>query len=393
MRRVATGLFVAAAVLFVGSHFMDGFWWGLSEAIAEAAMVGALADWFAVTALFRHPMGIPIWHTAIIPNNKARIGASLAGFIREHFLSEAEVRRQVEKVDFAETIGAWLTDPRQQKAVSDRLMESLTGAAQALTSDTSREWIETNLPRTLQALDVETVTRPFLEELEDVDRMQEFVGHLLDHVHQQLERRQAAIDGLGSQFISGRIAQAFGFGVGSVVVGRIEAMSEDPRHPDRRQLVVGLLQEVRRRLRSEDGFDDLTEYRDLIAEDESLQVLVSTLLERTGRYLQDQRRNGSHLRRRVEDAAEEASRHLLRNDDLRRQVNERIRDHIVAITTSQSQQAAALIEEKVQGWGDEDIVEHLELNVGRDLQFIRINGTLVGGLIGGIIYLVTSFLG
>jgi uncharacterized membrane-anchored protein YjiN (DUF445 family) len=95
----------------------------------------------------------------------------------------------------------------------------------------------------------------------------------------------------------------------------------------------------------------------------------------------------------VEDAAEEASRHLLRNDDLRRQVNERIRDHIVALTTSQSQQAAALIEEKVQGWGDEDIVEHLELNVGRDLQFIRINGTLVGGLIGGIIYLVTSFLG
>lgn len=83
-------------------------------------------------------------------------------------------------MDVAETMGAWLTDPRRQKAVSDRLMESLTGAAQALTSDTSREWIETNLPRTLQTLDVETVTRPFLEELEDVDCMQEFVGHLLD---------------------------------------------------------------------------------------------------------------------------------------------------------------------------------------------------------------------
>jgi uncharacterized membrane-anchored protein YjiN (DUF445 family) len=128
-------------------------------------------------------------------------------------------------------------------------------------------------------------------------------------------------------------------------------MSEDPRHPDRRQLVVGLLQEIRCRRRSEDGFDDLTEYRDLIAEDESLQGLVSTLLERTGRYLQEQRHNGSHLRRRVEDAAEEANLHLLRNDDLRRQVNERIRDHIVALTTSQSQQATALIEEMVQGWG------------------------------------------
>jgi uncharacterized membrane-anchored protein YjiN (DUF445 family) len=119
----------------------------------------------------------------------------------------------------------------------------------------------------------------------------------------------------------------------------------------RHHLVVGLLQEVRRRRRSEDGFEDLTDYRDLFVEDESLQVPVSMLLGRTGRYLQDQRRNGSHLRRRVEDAAEEASRHLLRNDDLRRQVNERIRDHIVALTTSQSQQAAALIEEKVQGWG------------------------------------------
>jgi uncharacterized membrane-anchored protein YjiN (DUF445 family) len=119
----------------------------------------------------------------------------------------------------------------------------------------------------------------------------------------------------------------------------------------RHHLVVGLLQEVRSRRRSEDGFDDLTEYRDLIAEDESLQGLVSTLLERTGRYLQEQRHNGSHLRRRVEDAAEEANLHLLRNDDLRRQVNERIRDHIVALTTSQSQQATALIEEMVQGWG------------------------------------------
>lgn len=393
MQRVATGLAFVAAAVFAGSHLMSGFWWGLTEAVSEAALVGALADWFAVTALFRHPLGIPIWHTAIIPSNKARIGASLGDFIRENFLSEPEVRRQVETIDFAEIVGEWLTDPRQQRVLSRHLTEQLAKAGERLSSDTSREWIEKNLPRGLQALDVEATVRPFLEELNDIRRMQEFVGHLLSHVHLQLERRQDAIDGMASQFIPMRIAKTFGFGAGSAVIGHVAAMSEDPRHRDRRELVVGLMQEVRRRLHSQRGLNDLAEYRDLVAEDEALQVLATTLIERVAAYLQQQRDTESPLRRQVEDAAEEASRHLLQNQNLRATVNDRIRDKLVALTTSQGTRVATLIEEKVAGWSNADIVESLENNVGRDLQFIRINGTIVGGLIGGSIYLLVWFFG
>ncbi|WP_410783324.1 DUF445 domain-containing protein [Leifsonia sp. SIMBA_070] len=393
MKALAASLLVAAAVVFaVAFALQDRYpWLGFVRAAAEGAMVGALADWFAVTALFRHPLGLRIPHTAIIPTRKDEIGASLGEFVETNFLSDEVVAGKLGTIDLAGAAADWLSQPQNARRVVAESSRGMTGLVALLDEDRMREAIEGVVRTHL----VTPLWGPPLGRLGA--RVLESGGHheAVDLLLDRLDEWLAANPDVFAPMVSRRLPSWLPSIVDRVVDERLHAevrrfvreTRKDPDHPLRRSLDEYLAQFADRLQHDEPTIERLEAAKGRAFDDPRIRELAASAwaAARTAAIdaLSDE---DGELRRRAEAFVSDVARRVRADDELRASLNTRLTGAALHLVTSYRSDIAHVITETVQSWDASETTEKIETQIGRDLQFIRINGTVVGALAGLAIY-------
>ena len=391
MRRAATGMLVLMAIVFtVSARYLEVHpAWGYVHAFAEAAMVGGLADWFAVTALFRRPLGLPIPHTAIIPENKDRIADTMAGFLRENFLTPQVVARRMVAMNLASAVGSYLAEPR---AANDSRVRAGAGELaveilESLDPDRLGTQVRAGLAAQIERLEIAPLLGSMLDAMiEDgrhrivIDKIIRWAGLVLEDneqlVRDMVQARANAI--LRLTGLDERLAN-------SVIDGLYKLLAEvliDPDHPLRSKIEEGLQQFA----------TGLRDDADLRARIERMKVELlknpaiadwwQSVWERIRARLIASIREGSADGAYLGETLAELGGALRDDARLQQQVNRFARRTAVGIASRYGDQIVQLVSETVRRWDATTLTDRVESAVGRDLQFIRINGTLVGGLVG-----------
>nr|WP_243981806.1 DUF445 domain-containing protein [Streptomyces sp. NEAU-YJ-81] len=402
MKALATGMLLGVALVYVlatwaRSSGIDG-WPGYVAAAAEAGMVGALADWFAVTALFRRPMGLPIPHTAIIPTKKDQLGASLGEFVGENFLSGDVVRMRLRAVGIGSRLGTWLVQPEHAERVTAELATALRGALTVLRDSDVQAVVGEAITRRADAQEV----APGLGKL--LERVVAEGGHrravdlvclrahdwLVEHNESVMQAVTGGAPGWTPRFVDRKVGDR----VYKELLRFVTEMRDMPAHPARGALdrfltdFAGDLQsDTDTRARVERVKSEVLgrgDVQDIIATAwASVRAMIVTAAE-------DER---SELRQRARAAILSLGRRMVTDQRLRDKVDGWLEDAAVYVVTTYRDEITSLITETVAGWDAEHTSRKIEAHIGRDLQFIRINGTVVGALAGLVIYTVSRAMG
>ncbi len=396
MRTLATSLLVLAAIVFAVTHGRDGGW-GYVNAASEAAMVGAIADWFAVTALFRHPLRLPIPHTALIPRKKDQLAASLQDFVSENFLREDVIRDRIGSAAPAERIGRWLGAPGRAHRLVDegsRITSDLLGRVKE--EDVSAVITEMIVPRMIEE-PLSPAAGQLLAEVLDEGAHTGIVDLGLDELCGWLDRHPERITDLIKQrapdwspnWASNLVADK----LFREALSWVQDIRDDPQHDARRTLDAWLVQLA----------DNLQHDPDTMERAERLKerLLTQPKAATTAVRLWDSFRRGliealeaedGLLRRRVVEEIEGLGERLVSDPALAAKVDRWAEDAAAYVVNHYGSEVATVISSTVERWDGDETAERIELYVGRDLQFIRINGTVVGGLAGVVIHAFSQLL-
>ncbi|SNX96894.1 Uncharacterized membrane-anchored protein YjiN, DUF445 family [Geodermatophilus sabuli] len=400
MKRLATGLFAAAAVVFVICVLLGpetGAWVGYVRATAEASMVGALADWFAVTALFRHPLRLPIPHTAIIPRKKDQIGASLGTFVQENFLTRAVIEEKLTTVDVPGRLGAFLAAPGRAERLAGDASALLHSVADLIKDEDLQPAVAALVDRKLHATPAAPVVARALELVVDGDRHQEVLSAALRGLTRFLEDNRvvfrAQLGDASPAWVPDWVDDRVFDRVFSAVQGFLEEVGQDPRHELRRDYDARLRAYVHALRTDPATAGRIEELKKELLEHPAVRTWSGSLWSNLkNAVLAAAADPESVLRTRVTELIRDGAR-LLQTDPTVRELVQR-RAHTVAgyLVERFAGDLADLVGGTVARWDTEETSRRIELQVGRDLQWIRVNGTVVGGLAGLVIYTVAQLL-
>lgn len=397
-RMAATGLLVVMGGVFAGSHALPGqgtYWMGLLQAGTEAALVGGLADWFAVTALFRRPLGLPIPHTALIPSNQDRIARRLGAFVTRYFLAPEILQERLRTLEVAGRAGAWLASGDNPRRLAGRIADLLPALLDAAGDERLRALVARGLTARLRQTDVAPLLGRLLAAIPD-----EEYGTLLTQAvalaREQLARNEDRIHAIVTERSAWWLPKAVDRRVARALVAAAFELLDDLEDPDN---------EVRRRFA-----DTLRDFRNRLSDDPDLHARLRAVKNRALDHPQVQdalarvwdeirraltesagRRDG-RLRAGLTEALRGLGDRLLADAELRQAVDSRIEAAVMKGLVPWRDQIGGFIEDVVRKWDTRTLTERLELTVGRDLQFIRINGTLVGALVGCLLYVLVEAL-
>lgn len=404
MRRRATGLLAGFALLFVGLTVLvhlrpdfAPFWVRLARATAEAAMVGGLADWFAVTALFRHPLGIPIPHTAIVAHRKDRIGRSLGNFVGNNFLAREVIARQLAGMRLGERAARWLADPAHQQRVARAIAGGVARAVESVPDDELKDSVHTTLVAQLRKAQIAPLLGDLLTMATTDDRHQEMLDRLVllvgRVVHDNKELIRVRIAEESPWWVPDVVDDKLYQKIVSGIERTLDDVSENDAHPLRAQFDHAL----------RDFTDKLHNSPDMIARAEGMKerllahpavselsaALLGAARQSLVKYAGPDAPSPEPLERALAGVAERA----LTNEQLLQDIDDALERLVLGVVDQYRPEVAELIARTVEGWDATDASRKIEIQVGRDLQFIRINGTLVGGLVGLVLYLITVLVG
>ncbi|MGI5468951.1 DUF445 domain-containing protein [Streptomyces sp. CA-132043] len=402
MKTFATGLLLAVAVVYALAKWAGaagaGGWTGYVAAAAEAGMVGALADWFAVTALFRRPLGLPIPHTAIIPTKKDQLGQSLGDFVGENFLSGEVVRQRLRKVGIGSRVGRWLAEPEHADRVTAELATALRGALTVLRDSDVQAVVGEAITRRADAQEIAPGLGAMLEKVVADGGHTRLVDLVCARAHDWLvlhsDSVMSAVAGGAPGWTPRFVDRKVGDRVYKELLRFVTEMRDMPEHPARGALdrfltdFAGDLQsDTDTRARVERLKSEVLgrgEVQDLIASAwGSVRAMMVAAAE-------DER---SELRQRVRGALLSLGKRLAADDRLQGKVDGWLEGAAVYVVTTYRDEITLLITDTVASWDAEQTSKKIEAHIGRDLQFIRINGTVVGALAGLCIYAVSHALG
>jgi uncharacterized membrane-anchored protein YjiN (DUF445 family) len=402
MRIIATGLLLFMAVLFVVGKQLETNWhgqWGFLRAFAEAGMVGGLADWFAVTALFRHPLGIKIPHTAIIPNNKERLGRTLASFLRSNFLTTRVVARRVQRMDVAGAMGKFLSAPAggegRMRMGASRLMGDIIAsldderlghiAKSAIRGQLEKLDIAPLLGQLLGAMMKE---RKHLAVLDGVIKWSAKTLEANEHLIRKMveERANAIMKWTG---LDDRLADAIVNGLNKL----LHEMATDPDHPLREKGEEGLAS-LAQDLQHDAALQaKVAHWKGQLLDNPAMAKWINSLWDQGRKSLLKATRDpDAALAGSFGEALVKLGGSLQEDEHLKLQINRFARRAIVGATENYGDNIVALVSDTIRSWDASTITDRVENAVGSDLQFIRINGTLVGGLAGIVIHAVGLLL-
>lgn len=395
MRMVATGLLVLMAAVYLAARSAEAIHpaIGFIRAFAEAAMVGGLADWFAVTALFRHPLGLPIPHTAIIPRNKDRIGDTLALFLRDNFLTPAVVARRMYRLDVASAAGRFLASPAlgdgRLRQGASRLIADLL---ESLDPQRLGGMVKAGLRQRLRSLNVAPLLGQALEAAMRDGRHRPLLDGIVKWAAKILDANEHLVREMVHEK-SGKILRWTGLDenlANAIISGLhrlIAEMAADPAHPLRAKAEEGLAKLARDLQSNRRMQERVARIRDELVDNPAMQRWIDGLWEQ-GRasLLRAARDPGAAMAGRFGEALRHLGGTLQEDARLRLMINRFARRTAVGATASYGDGIVKLVSETVRGWDTRTVTDRLENAVGRDLQYIRVNGTLVGGLVGVAIH-------
>ena len=395
LRRIklaATALLVFTAALFlVARHYEPTHWaWGYVASFAAAATVGGLADWYAVVALFRRPLGLPIPHTAIIPRNHLRIADTLGEFIETNFLAPEPVEKRLGEVDFAALVADWLVEPERAAALADFVLRLLPQTLGAIEQSGLKGFLGKRIMTELERVELAPLAAGLLSAVTEKGRHQRLLDELLGALEKVLtnEETLAALrerirKELPALF---NLYRADAYLLRKIVAstsGFIQDARADRRHPLRVEFdsfVTGFIEQ----LRSSQAFARRAERlkRDLLARPE-IAAIAEGAWESLRTFLeQDSRAPDSQIRRQLEAMLVDIGGQLARDPAIRAEINRGMVRVLADFVQSQKSGVGRFIADQVKSWDIDMLIGRIELTVGRDLQYIRFNGALIGGLAG-----------
>ena len=396
MKVFATGMLVAAAIVYlIARANEDGAaaWVGYVRAGAEAAMVGALADWFAVTALFRHPLGIPIPHTAIIPNRKDQIGRSLGEFVQGNFLTHEVLSQRLAAVHVGERLGRWLAEPVHAERAAGAIADAMRGTIEVLDDRTVQEGIGGLVERRMRATEVAPLLGKAIDATVEGGHHQRLLDAVLTGLSGFLDDNRGTMRLRLDKESPWWVPEPIDDRVFNKIFGGVQRLladvRADPAHEVRDSIETRVLL-LAERLRSDPVMIAKAEEvkQELLSHPE-VQAWMQSLwgeLKRGMLSAADDPR--SELRRRLTDGLTNVGKRLATDPELQAKVDDWVERAVEYIVDNYKGEVADLIATTVQRWDGADTARRIELQVGRDLQFIRINGTVVGGLAGLAIHAV-----
>jgi uncharacterized membrane-anchored protein YjiN (DUF445 family) len=398
MKLVALGLLVLAAIVFVVTTVQGAEGWvGYLQAFAEAAMVGALADWFAVTALFRHPLGVPIPHTAIIPRRKDQIGRSLGDFVETNFLTQAVLSERLAQAGVGRRLGQWLAEPANARRAAEALGDALKGTLEVLDDDEVQHGLEGVVRRRIRATPAAPLVGRVIDLTVEGGHHQRLLDAVLVGLRGFLDDNRATFRARLDEEspwwvpepIDDRIFEKIYTAVGSFV----HDVGADPRHEvrstiDRRvsAFAARLKDDPELHAKGEELKDELLDHPELRAWIESLWLGVKRGLIEAADDPE------SEFRTRAATSLQRLGVRLAAEPELQRKVDDWVQRSVGYVVDHYRSEVSDLIATTVERWDGESTARRMELQVGRDLQFIRINGTIVGGLAGLVIHAASELL-
>ncbi|MEO6652721.1 MAG: DUF445 domain-containing protein [Ilumatobacteraceae bacterium] len=398
MKAFALALLLAAALVFVITELVGGDGWvGYVRAFAEAAMVGALADWFAVTALFRHPLGLPIPHTAIIPNRKDQIGRSLGSFVESNFLTHEVLGERLADADIARRLGVWLTEPSNAARVSGAFGDALTGVIEVLDDEEVQRGLEGVVRHRITATPAAPLVGKAIELTIDGGHVQQLLDAVLIGLHGFLDDNRATLRRRlydeSPWWVPESVDDRVFDKIDEVVSRFIADVSADPHH-EMRATVDARIAALSQRLR-----DDPTmlgrgeQLKEELLDHPDFRAWIDTVWLGAKQGIIDAAGDPeSELLIQATTTLQELGHRLATEPELRRKVDDWLERAVGHVVDHYRNEVSDLIANTVERWDGESTAQKMELQVGRDLQFIRINGTLVGGCAGVAIHAFTQLL-
>ena len=397
----ATGIVVLCAILYAGAKLVEARHAAIVYlgAFAEAAIIGALADWYAVVALFRHPLGLKLPHTAIIPANQARIAESLGGFISTHFLVGERVGAEIRALDPAARAGRWIAEPANRSLVAEHAARLLPRAIEAIDRERLHGELERGILERLASIDVSQVMATSLEVVTRNRRHHAILDELLGRIEALLaepatlaamrERIRRELPTLFRFFL----ADAYVFNrVLGTTHSLIKEVREQPAHPLRAEFDRFVADFVDK-LRTSPDYREKVEAlkQDLLARAELREILAEGWETFVAWLKADVEIEHGIIRSGLEAFLEDLAHRLQHEAALRNVVNEWLSQHAATLTERYKHEVARFVATQVRSWDTAHAVRTIELAIGRDLQYIRVNGAVVGGLFGLAIFAATRF--
>jgi uncharacterized membrane-anchored protein YjiN (DUF445 family) len=396
MRIIATGMLVLMAAVFLIAGRYDDMHpaWGFIRAFAEAAMVGGLADWFAVTALFRHPLGLPIPHTAIIPRNKDRIGNTLAQFLKDNFLTPSVVARRMRGIDVAGAAGRFLASPPGEGRLRQGASRLIADVLEALDEERLGGMVKGAVAGRMRAMEASPMLGQSMEAAIDEDRHIPLLDGIITWAGRTLDANEEMIRSMVSQRanwvmklagLDEKLSNGIIDGLRRLTID----MAVDTNHP--------------LRLKAEEGMADLAwklqhdpelrlkveEMKNEIIANKAVTDWIDGLWEKArAGLLKAARDPDATMAGKFGDAIRQLGTTLQQDERLKGTINKFARRAVVGAVAAYGSGIVALVSDTIRGWDARTVTGRLEAAVGRDLQYIRINGTLVGGLVGLLIHTI-----
>ncbi len=397
-RRIATGLLLLMAVVFVVAMRFEATWPWLSlvRAFAEAAMVGALADWFAVTALFKHPLGLPIPHTAIIRKNKDRIGASLANFLEHNFMTRAVISEELREVDFTAALAAWLEAPGNSRHLARQLAGAIPALLRMVEDEDVGQFLQQRAAAALQEVKFAPLLGELLSLLRAGGQHQRVFDHVIELAADALERNRPYI----RQKIHDKSPRWLPRSVDEKFFERLleelnnildEMREEDSEWRGRFEIAAeNFINNLKTSPEYEAGLARMV--RDTLEQEEFRTYLMQLWHDIKSRLMQDATAEDSRAVARLERALLALARALEQDRAVSAKLNRWLRGFATETIVHRRGEIAQLVNRVIGKWDAETIARKVELHVGKDLQYIRINGTLVGGMVGLLLHLLAQAL-
>lgn len=403
---LATSFLLAAFALFVGAkHFNDGaMYWGYLIAFAEAAMVGAMADWFAVTALFRHPLGLPIPKTAIIPKSKQHIASRLGDFICEHFLSTEQVMQKIKQMQLPRKGMRWLAKKQNAQLMASYSTLVAQHSLTALRDVRAQQFIQDTAVENLKKINFAQLGGQILQLLTHDQRHQELLNQVLQKISalvqtpeiQAVLAEKIAVELKRTVYIK-KISDYLGdwstTKIVSLVAKEIAEIANDPQH-ELRYSFHAYVQTMIYRLQADPSFKQkMADIQQQMLENPAVKGYLQRLWGDAIDWLeQDLATNNSLLQQKLAVGLRQVAQQVMKDTAMQQLLDEKLAQIAPRLIEKYRVRIARYIEDRVNKWEDHELVYQLENAIGKDLQYIRISGTLVGGVIGLVIHFIGHFI-
>jgi len=397
MKRRATLLLVAATVIFIVARALEARfpWLGILRATAEASMVGGLADWFAVTALFRHPLGIPIPHTAIVPARKDRVGRTLGAFVQRNFLTREVIEHRLRAAQVGKRLAEWIAEPANARMIARSAASAMSSGAQLLRDEDVQEVIDRSLAKRVRSMHLAPLLGKVLAVMTEDNRHQEVLDEVIQLASRTVNENSDLIRQRIEQETPWWIPSAVDEKIFKRVLGAIQRLlselNADRYHPLRERFDNSLHHFVDRLNTSPEFAAKVDAWKEEFLDNDAARKFSASIWqegkEALARYVASPDSKAPGV---IEEALTKFGQKALDDPELLAKMDEFAVDVAVFLVARYQDEVADLIATTVSSWDPELTSRRVELAIGRDLQFIRINGTLVGGLAGLIIYLISN---